>query len=150
MDGNYGHGRRAAPFGPAQTGGRLSRVFAWPAVLRDHDPAVNRRFILSLAEYVDFLKNVTPNNQEEYLVQLRRFNLGIPGEADCPVFDGLFQYCQVRAKQLLAPAAARDTYARGVHNPRQRVQMSCCALYAVGYDLLKPEGHCRSAMLLPT
>eukprot|EP00951_Prasinocladus_malaysianus_P011540 scaffold85196_cov37-Prasinocladus_malaysianus.AAC.1 len=45
-------------------------------------------------EYVDFLNNVTPDNQEEYLTQLRRFNLGPAGEADCPVFDGLFEYCQ--------------------------------------------------------
>ena len=26
---------------------------------------------------------------------MRRFNLGVVGEADCPVFDGLFEYCQV-------------------------------------------------------
>ncbi len=26
---------------------------------------------------------------------MRRFNLGCLGEADCPVFDGLFEYCQV-------------------------------------------------------
>lgn len=29
------------------------------------------------------------------MAQMRRFNLGILGEADCPVFDGLFEYCQV-------------------------------------------------------
>jgi hypothetical protein len=27
--------------------------------------------------------------------QLKRFNLGIAGEADCPVFDDMFKYCQV-------------------------------------------------------
>jgi histone deacetylase 1/2 len=47
------------------------------------------------AEYVDFLNTVTPDNQDEYLTQLRRFNLGPVGEADCPVFDGLFEYCRV-------------------------------------------------------
>jgi len=46
-------------------------------------------------EYVDFLNTVTPDNQEEYLTQMRRFNLGPAGEADCPVFDGLFEYCQI-------------------------------------------------------
>ena len=30
------------------------------------------------------------------MAQLRRFNIGLQGEADCPVFDGLYQYCQVR------------------------------------------------------
>ena len=47
------------------------------------------------AEYVNFLSCVTPDNQDEYMAQMRRFNLGILGEADCPVFDGLFEYCQV-------------------------------------------------------
>ena len=48
------------------------------------------------ADYVAFLKNVTPDNQDEYMVQMRRFNLGPVGEADCPVFDGMFEYCAVR------------------------------------------------------
>lgn len=48
------------------------------------------------AEYVNFLSCVTPDNQDEYMAQMRRFNLGILGEADCPVFDGLFEYCQVK------------------------------------------------------
>ena len=47
------------------------------------------------AEYVDFLNSVTPDNQDEYLLQMRRFNLGPVGEADCPVFDGMFDYCAV-------------------------------------------------------
>ena len=45
---------------------------------------------------MSFLKNVTPDNQDEYMVQMRRFNLGPVGEADCPVFDGMFEYCAVR------------------------------------------------------
>lgn len=30
------------------------------------------------------------------MTQMRRFNLGPVGEADCPVFDGMFEYCAVR------------------------------------------------------
>ncbi len=50
---------------------------------------------IAVAEYVDFLNSVTPDNQDEYLLQMRRFNLGPVGEADCPVFDGMFEYCAV-------------------------------------------------------
>ena len=46
-------------------------------------------------DYVDFLMSVTPENQEEYMLQMRRFNLGAVGEADCPVFDGMFEYFQI-------------------------------------------------------
>jgi hypothetical protein len=63
------------------------------------------------AEYVDFLSKVTPRNVAEYKTQMDRFNLGLPGEADCPVFDGVFKYCQVRS--LLHPCALRSSVARG-------------------------------------
>jgi histone deacetylase 1/2 len=46
-------------------------------------------------DYVDFLMSVTPDNQEEFLMQMRRFNLGAVGEADCPVFDGMFDYFRI-------------------------------------------------------
>lgn len=30
------------------------------------------------------------------MIQMRRFNLGPVGEADCPVFDDMFSYFRVR------------------------------------------------------
>jgi len=42
-------------------------------------------------DYVEFLRLVTPDNQHEHLRQLKRFNVG----EDCPVFDGLYQFCQM-------------------------------------------------------
>lgn len=30
-----------------------------------------------------------------FLDQMKRFNLGPAGEADCPVYDGMFDYFQV-------------------------------------------------------
>ena len=42
-------------------------------------------------DYVNFLKLVTPDNMHEYMRQLQRFNVG----EDCPVFDGLFEFCQI-------------------------------------------------------
>jgi len=44
-------------------------------------------------DYIDFLRLVTPDNMHEYSKQLVRFNVG----EDCPVFDGMFQYCQTSA-----------------------------------------------------
>ena len=43
-------------------------------------------------EYVEFLRLITPDNQHEHMRQLKRFNCA----EDCPVFDGLFNFCQVR------------------------------------------------------
>lgn len=46
-------------------------------------------------DYIEFLRTVTPNNAEEYQNQLRRFNMGMIGDVDCPVFDGCYDFCAV-------------------------------------------------------
>lgn len=40
-------------------------------------------------EYIDFLQRVSPNNVTNFTKQLSMFNVG----DDCPVFDGLFDFC---------------------------------------------------------
>ena len=42
-------------------------------------------------EYIDFIRRVTPDNQQDFAKQLQRFTVG----DDCPVFDGLYDYCRV-------------------------------------------------------
>eukprot|EP00249_Psilotum_nudum_P015769 c25509_g1_i1 orf=726-2162(+) len=41
-------------------------------------------------DYVAFLRSVSPETQHDQLRQLKRFNVG----EDCPVFDGLYSFCQ--------------------------------------------------------
>jgi histone deacetylase 1/2 len=42
-------------------------------------------------DYMDFLKNATPENLKQFNKQMLKFNVG----EDCPVFDGLFEFCQL-------------------------------------------------------
>lgn len=49
---------------------------------------------------------VSISSVEEFMPQLRRFNIGLAGEADCPVFDGMFQYCQTYSGGSVDGAAA--------------------------------------------
>ncbi|RDX97927.1 Histone deacetylase 19 [Mucuna pruriens] len=44
-------------------------------------------------DYVAFLRSITPESQQDHLRQLKRFNVG----EDCPVFDGLYSFCQTYA-----------------------------------------------------
>ncbi|CAG8682880.1 3804_t:CDS:10, partial [Ambispora leptoticha] len=44
-------------------------------------------------EYIDFLNRVTPENVEELSQQQTRFNVG----EDCPIFEGLFEFCSISA-----------------------------------------------------
>ena len=41
--------------------------------------------------YIELLRLITPDNQHEHMRQLKRFNCA----EDCPVFDGLFNFCQI-------------------------------------------------------
>ena len=42
-------------------------------------------------EYIDFLQNVTPQNVQSINKSLSVFNVG----DDCPVFDGMFDFCSM-------------------------------------------------------
>eukprot|EP00823_Brevimastigomonas_motovehiculus_P006427 TRINITY_DN5316_c0_g1_i1.p1 TRINITY_DN5316_c0_g1~~TRINITY_DN5316_c0_g1_i1.p1 ORF type:complete len:518 (+),score=143.97 TRINITY_DN5316_c0_g1_i1:58-1611(+) len=46
-------------------------------------------------DYIDFLRRVNPDNAKDFLHQLQKFNLG--PYTDCPVFDGLYEFCQLSA-----------------------------------------------------
>jgi histone deacetylase 1/2 len=44
-------------------------------------------------DYVAFLQKINPRNMVENLRELQQFNVG----EDCPVFEGLYEYCQLSA-----------------------------------------------------
>ncbi|KAF7084355.1 hypothetical protein CFC21_088000 [Triticum aestivum] len=44
-------------------------------------------------DYISFLRSVTPETQQDQIRALKRFNVG----EDCPVFDGLYSFCQTYA-----------------------------------------------------
>jgi len=96
-------------------------------------------------EYVDFLRCVTPENQDECLAQLRRYNLGLPGEADCPVFDGMYDYCRtycgasVDAAALLASGDAdlALNWSGGMHHAKKAEASGFCYLNDIVLAILE-------------
>ncbi|RHY86553.1 hypothetical protein DYB35_002273, partial [Aphanomyces astaci] len=52
-------------------------------------------------DYIHFLRLISPDNMHHYLRQLQRFNVG----EDCPVFDGLYEFCQLYASASIGGAA---------------------------------------------
>jgi len=52
-------------------------------------------------DYINFLRTVTPDTMSEHLRELQRFNVG----EDCPVFDGLFEFCQLSTSGSMGGAA---------------------------------------------
>ena len=53
-------------------------------------------------DYIDFLKTVTPDNLTEYLDLFVGFNMG----EDCPVFEGLWDFCKITTTGSVVGATA--------------------------------------------
>jgi len=96
-------------------------------------------------EYIGFLKTVSPNNVEEFMTQLRRFNMGLAGEADCPVFDGLYQYCQTYSGGSVDGAAALATqkaeiafnWSGGMHHAKKAEASGFCYVNDIVLGILE-------------
>mmetsp|Transcript_1880 Transcript_1880/g.3017 ORF Transcript_1880/g.3017 Transcript_1880/m.3017 type:complete len:449 (-) Transcript_1880:1614-2960(-) len=58
-------------------------------VLRPHDATAEEMERFHAHEYVDFLKRVSPDSEQEFEKVMEKFNVG---GADCPVFDGLYNF----------------------------------------------------------
>ena len=52
-------------------------------------------------DYIEFLSKITPDNMDGYAKEQGKFNVG----DDCPVFDGLFEFCGISAGGSMEGAA---------------------------------------------
>ena len=81
-------------------------------------------------DYVNFLRLITPDNMRDYVRQLQRFNVG----EDCPVFDGLFEFCQIYTSGSIGGAVrlnqqASDiviNWAGGLHHAKKSEASGFC------------------------
>lgn len=81
-------------------------------------------------DYIQFLKTVTPDSLTEQLTLLSRFNV----LEDCPVFEGLWEYCQIAAGGSLAGAARLNSgesdiainWAGGLHHAKKAEASGFC------------------------
>ncbi|KAI8814272.1 hypothetical protein BJ742DRAFT_786972 [Cladochytrium replicatum] len=51
-------------------------------------------------DYIEFLQRITPANTDELSKQQQKYNVG----EDCPVFDGLFEFCSLSAGGSISSA----------------------------------------------
>jgi histone deacetylase 1/2 len=81
-------------------------------------------------DYINFLRLITPDNMRDYVRQLQRFNVG----EDCPVFDGLFEFCQIYTSGSIGGAVrlnqeASDiviNWAGGLHHAKKSEASGFC------------------------
>jgi len=92
-------------------------------------------------DYVNFMKNVSPDNVATYASQLTRFNVG----EDCPVFAGLFQFCQISAGGSIGGAAKLNrgdvdvaiNWAGGLHHAKKAEASGFCYVNDIVLGILE-------------
>lgn len=81
-------------------------------------------------EYVDFLQKVTPDNMDQFSKEQGKYNVG----DDCPVFDGLFEFCGISAGGSMEGAARLNrrkcdiavNWAGGLHHAKKSEASGFC------------------------
>ena len=94
-------------------------------------------------DYVDFLASVTPDSLHDHAHSryLKRFNVG----EDCPVFDGLFGFCQASAGGSIGAAVKlnrRDAdialnWAGGLHHAKKSEASGFCYVNDIVLGILE-------------
>ncbi|OQV11922.1 Histone deacetylase Rpd3 [Hypsibius exemplaris] len=99
-------------------------------VYRPHKATFEEMSKFHSDEYVRFLKAVKPDNLANYNRFMQQFNVG----EDCPVFDGLYEFCQLSAGGSVAGAIKlnkRQTeiainWAGGLHHAKKAEASGFC------------------------
>ncbi|XP_052325260.1 probable histone deacetylase 1-B [Oncorhynchus keta] len=81
-------------------------------------------------DYIKFLRSIRPDNMSEHSKQMQRFNVG----EDCPVFDGLFEFCQLSTGGSVAGAVKLNkqqtdiaiNWAGGLHHAKKSEASGFC------------------------
>lgn len=81
-------------------------------------------------EYIDFLSKVTPDNMDQFSKEQSKYNVG----DDCPVFDGLFEFCGISAGGSMEGAARLNrnkcdvavNWAGGLHHAKKSEASGFC------------------------
>jgi len=95
------------------------------------------------SDYVDFLKRVTPDNEKKYQTQLQKFSIG--EQTDCPIFDGLFEFCQMYTGASLDAAARLNqglsdiciNWAGGLHHAKKAEASGFCYINDIVLAILE-------------
>ena len=79
-------------------------------IYRPHKAAQEDMTKFHSDEYIKFLKNIRPDNMSEYNKLMQRFNVG----EDCPVFDGLYEFCQISTGGSMAGAVKLNKHSTDI------------------------------------
>ncbi|ODQ63560.1 histone deacetylase [Nadsonia fulvescens var. elongata DSM 6958] len=92
-------------------------------------------------EYIDFLSRVTPDNIDLFAKEQVKFNVG----DDCPLFDGLFEFCGISGGGSMEGAARLNrgkcdiaiNWAGGLHHAKKSEASGFCYLNDIALGIIE-------------
>lgn len=92
-------------------------------------------------DYIHFLKHVSMDNQNQYHRELGRYNVDV----DCPVFDGLFKFCQMYTGGSIGGASKLNrgtadvviNWAGGLHHAKKSEASGFCYINDIVLAILE-------------
>ncbi|KPM36470.1 Histone deacetylase RPD3 [Neonectria ditissima] len=92
-------------------------------------------------DYIDFLQKVTPDNMDNFMREQGKYNVG----DDCPVFDGLFEFCGISAGGSMEGAARLNrqkcdiaiNWAGGLHHAKKCEASGFCYVNDIVLGILE-------------
>eukprot|EP00466_Bigelowiella_natans_P007278 jgi/Bigna1/57963/fgenesh1_pm.42_\ len=96
-------------------------------------------------DYVHFLQSVTPDNMNDYSRELQRYNMDV----DCPVFDGLYKFCQIYTgasiggarKLMQGNADICINWSGGLHHAKKSEASGFCYINDIVLAILELLNH---------
>eukprot|EP01124_Arcella_intermedia_P030741 TRINITY_DN6786_c0_g1_i1.p1 TRINITY_DN6786_c0_g1~~TRINITY_DN6786_c0_g1_i1.p1 ORF type:complete len:454 (+),score=82.64 TRINITY_DN6786_c0_g1_i1:5-1366(+) len=110
-------------------------------IYRPPRPSVRDMTKFHTDDYVSFLQSVTPDNMDNFAKQLVKFNVG----EDCPVFDGMFEFCQISAGGSIGGAIQLNkknadiavNWAGGLHHAKKSEASGFCYINDIVLGILE-------------
>jgi len=128
----YGQGHPMKPHRMRMTHNLLLNygLYRKMEVYRPHKATQDEMTKFHSDDYIKFLRSIRPDNMGEYSKLLQRFNVG----EDCPVFDGLYEFCQLSCGGSVASAVKLNkqaaeiavNWAGGLHHAKKSEASGFC------------------------
>jgi len=110
-------------------------------VFRPHLATADEMMAFHSPEYIDFVRRVTPENENDFSKQRQRFTVG----DDCPVFDGLYDYCRIYSGGSIDGAVKLNhgvcdvaiNWAGGLHHAKRSEASGFCYINDIVLGILE-------------
>lgn len=94
-------------------------------------------------DYIEFLKRISPESMKQFTNQMQKFNVG--EYTDCPVFDGLYEFCSIYAGCSIDGAVkinhgltdAAINWAGGLHHAKKMEASGFCYVNDIVLGILE-------------